>query len=243
MARAGSPWVEGDDLHYLGYNTVEYTVAKVSVGANSNRKGSCWVESGQIHWINEDADEEFRTDESVFEAASRRDGSGWVEVSALSWIDENGDERRYIGDDCTRDVTYTLSTAGRTLIRGECHATTHGECANGANLGNAVTLDWTPKAVCTNAHMDSLTSINGGSYTSFFHGGGCNDSDRDDYMGFAGYLAEGDCNDNCDITCVTHVYRTRAEIHHTDEDLCDSRNSSATSAVWVCPCSDCAGGA
>lgn len=118
MARAGSAWIEGNNLHWIDSTGGERWIVGTLLGANTNREGSAWVEGIRLQWINEGSSEEYWVAGSLVAAASWRPGSPWVEGDNLHYIDDQGDERQ---------VTPTAPWIGTLLVDGDIE-----------------TSDWTP---------------------------------------------------------------------------------------------------
>lgn len=229
--RAGSLWIEGDDLHYVDATATERMVDKVLVGSNTNRVGSLWVESGQIHWINSAGTNEYRTDEAVFAAASWRAGSIWTEGANLHWIDESGDERRYEFDVCA--TCLTITACGYTWNDDRC-----------ANCPTAQVLDitWTPDADCgADCHGDVARATDGGSYVTIDSSVACYATPYEwtPLVSSGGFDNSGQCNTNCSRACTAHYYTFRMQTHGIDETVCSSQVSGSTGTKYFCTCAFC----
>jgi hypothetical protein len=244
MARAGSLWVEGNDLHYIASNgTDEYAIVGTSVGANTGREGSLWVESGQLHWINEAGTTEYRTDESVLTAASYRIGSLWIDTASLRWVDENGDIRKYEGATC--DSGYNLTAVATTKgVSAICE--TAGQCT--PSSGDRYDSDHTPDGggnPCAGEHLQVLKSIRGGGYTNVYDGRACTTTAKQTWnpspTEFSGCTGT---SGNCDVSCFGQWYQFRMCRHedgtHEDCSDCETGNRMPSSGSYdTCECQDC----
>ena len=243
MARAGSIWVEGDDLHYIDAFDAEQVIEGTSVGGTggTGRPGSLWVESGQIHWINADDDEEFRTNEGVKTAGSRRAGSIWITTFSLLSVAENGDIRERLPS-CASE--YELTSATGSVITDACDGA--GDCVGS---GGQTRVAWEPVEVCAAEHLKLELSINGGGYsTKCDDAPACDACDESPFTHtlsgpLAVYSSSASCGAACDLSCVAQYYTWR--VTHEDDVghvLCSQITAANTSTYYTCECSDCSSG-
>jgi hypothetical protein len=245
MARNGSGWIEGDNLHYINAFGVEVSIPGSSVGATggTGRPGSAWVEGTYLHWINEDDDEEFRIQGTLQTAGSYRDGSGWVQNYDLAYVDDFGDIRYYDAPCASVYSGLTSATAG---VVTEICSGAGGDCDGS---GGQVSATWSADEACPAEHMKLELSVNGGSYsTKCDNAAACDDcSDSVYYHTLAGplavYSSSGTCNGDCDLSCVSEYYKWRVTREDdTGHTQCDQIVTSNTSTYYTCECSDCSSG-